>query len=187
MRSITQNTLGITLIIAGVPSTAAEYDEMAGEVGACVDSAVDDSVYRGWLTKFRPAFIEALTEKSGVKKEDGEKDAVYCKRIAAGILSQEELQTVGQNVADDIEFAINYVSGGRIAKKFKDKAQELIDLIEKSKGGDYSRLVANISERNPGFKFIYDEDEKPTLESIALALKTEEERVRREAANSLTV
>lgn len=195
MQQVNQKTLGVNVVISGVPSTASEFDEMAGEVGACVNVANDNIVYRSWLAKFRAAFVLALEAKTGIARLTtgegdaaviSEKDTSYVKRLELeeGV-TKVTLQEVSQATADAIPFAIHAVSSSRVAKRFLDSADEIMATIESAHGNDYSKFVGNITERNTGFNFVFDEDGNPTRDSVAHALKTEEERIKREATASV--
>lgn len=54
------STLGFKDLSYDVPSDASEFDTLAGRVGACVDEANANVVYRGTLTDFRAAFLHGL-------------------------------------------------------------------------------------------------------------------------------
>lgn len=70
--------LGIT-ITAAVPATSADWDAIQGE-GACVSAAIENHGYRGYASPVRSAIIKAL-DTAGHKKEEGEKDAAFVKRL----------------------------------------------------------------------------------------------------------
>lgn len=196
MKELNQKTLGVNVLIKGVPSTAAEFDEMAGEVGACVDEATSNVVFRQWLARFRPAYIDAIAKETGIppvsEEVDGktkivEKDTVYVKRLEAEGIDFAICQETAQRVADGMPFSLGSPAQGRIAKRFLEAAEDIVTRVTDNAGGDYTKFIENITERNPGFAFAYDSDGTPTLESIAYAIRAEEDRIKRESTNALLV
>ena len=60
-------TLGLQINV-DVPSSVEEYDSMAKQVGACLESGVANTIYRGYLAEFRSTFSDKLAEKSGIAR-----------------------------------------------------------------------------------------------------------------------
>lgn len=56
MKNIEVNSLGFTLT-KPVPETVAEYDQLAGAVGRCLEDAVASTLYRGTFAEFRNLFL----------------------------------------------------------------------------------------------------------------------------------
>jgi hypothetical protein len=76
------NCLGFTVAVK-VPQTAEEYDQLAGRVGAILDDAISNVVYRGVLTGVRADFCEELEKATGIARKQsptGKK-----KKDAAGV------------------------------------------------------------------------------------------------------
>lgn len=195
MKSITQKTLGLQVVIKGVPSTAAEFDEQAGEVGACLNGAVDDNIYRSWLPKFKDPLckkleetfgIPRLTEGEGDDEKIVERETQYIKRLTeVEGKTLAEINVIAQEVADTLPFNVSATSGGRIAKAYFDAADAIIARVANDYDGDYTRFIENITAANPGYQFAYDEAGEPTREAIALAIKVNKERQEREAMAGL--
>lgn len=67
MSKYSTNSVGYALKFEG-PADAAEYDTKAGKVGACVEDACDNTIYRSTLPEWQEAFEPKLTELTGVKR-----------------------------------------------------------------------------------------------------------------------
>lgn len=67
MISKTFKTLDMKFSIE-VPETADEFDQLAKRKGACVESAVNNEVYRGVLPQIRSLFLEAVSARTGVER-----------------------------------------------------------------------------------------------------------------------
>lgn len=101
-----------------VPSTAEEFDQLAGRTGACVDEASKNVIYRSWNHDFREAFCEALEAETGEPRkshEEGEgdkkkvvydeKEAPYYNRLIADKhITEEAAQSIANTVAAGIKF-----------------------------------------------------------------------------------
>jgi hypothetical protein len=61
-------TLGFTINV-NVPSSVEEYDTAAKSVGACLDSAIKNVLYRSVLATFRDTFTERLAKQTGIERE----------------------------------------------------------------------------------------------------------------------
>tara|TARA_R110000772_G_scaffold266171_2_gene388324 strand:+ start:4205 stop:4798 length:594 start_codon:yes stop_codon:yes gene_type:complete len=189
-----KTTLGLAFFISGVPTSASEFDEMAGEVGSCLNEAVDNVIYRQYLSVLRPKIVEAAEKEFEIPRKsetvDGstiyEKDKAFIDRLlkVEGV-SSAELAELAQTVADGFPFTVNTTTSGRLAKRYLDSADQVIEHMDANENGDYSKFVNNITSRNPNFLFELDDDGAPTRISIGQALKCEEERAKRESANSL--
>mgnify|MGYP001305478137 CR=1 FL=1 len=106
MKETNINSLGFELK-AQVPDSVEEYDNLAKKQGACLESAVNNVLYRSVLADFRAQFCEAVENNTGIKRateptgrksknEDGteedilrftETEAVYFKRVCAELVS----------------------------------------------------------------------------------------------------
>ena len=208
MKTVSQSTLGLVVLIAGVPSSAQEYDEMAKEVGACVEDACDNVIYRSWLANFRPKLAEALNAKFGstlawnFKEETTPKGAVkkiYDKETTyLGLLKEalttslggeqaalDAIQDVATEVAARFPFTLERTrTGGKISAEHLASADSLIETIEAA-GGDYTRFMSNIKAKLPSYVFAIDEStSNPTRESVALAIRGVQEQAIRAAKES---
>ena len=67
MKSYKNSTLGHDLNIS-VTETAEEFDILAGKVGACVEEAISNVIYRGWNATFRENFVDALEKQTGIAR-----------------------------------------------------------------------------------------------------------------------
>src|SRR5437660_12881398 len=61
------NSLGYKLKFNG-PSTVEEYDQAAGRVGACLEDAIDNTIYRSTLPEWQGSFAKKLTEITGTQR-----------------------------------------------------------------------------------------------------------------------
>ena len=68
MISKSVKTLGFEINI-NVPETVEEYDNLAKKAGACLESAVLNTIYRAVLNVFRSDFCEALEKKVGIARK----------------------------------------------------------------------------------------------------------------------
>ena len=180
-----QKTLGVIANVHGVPSSSEEYDEMAGEVGACLTSATDNAIYRGYLPKFREAFVTAVEAETGIARNFEtketkagketkiyEKDTTYMARVCAEQgCENSAFQHIADNVSESLQFSL-VSSRGKIGKEWIGKAEELIEKTE----GNLDKFVDKITTNLPGFAFEMV-DGQPTVESVAFAIKAEVERV----------
>jgi hypothetical protein len=71
---------------------------------------------------------------------------------------------------------------GRLAKQDTVKAQTLIDAADK-----WPTAVGLLEQKNPGLKIEMDEDGKPKVESLAIALRTNRKRLEAEENASLGI
>jgi len=91
------------------PSDAAEYDQLAKKVGACVEDATDYTVFHCQLGAIRGSVVDLLEERfpnnkqKTEKRKNGEKekivaiekDADYLERLVTeGVISKEDLSEV---------------------------------------------------------------------------------------------
>lgn len=103
------NSLGYDLNLS-VPGSVEEYDQLAKRVGACLDDAIKNVVYRGVFATFRTKFAELIENNTGIARktepvldksgkpkteEDGtpmlrfvETEKVYFDRVCAVLVSE---------------------------------------------------------------------------------------------------
>lgn len=154
-----------------VPETAAEYDQLAKQEGACVESAVANYMYRGVFAEIRALFTEALGAKLGIErktketgktrtiKEEGKPDVTE----AIVIWAETEVEFVSRALAEsnttiaahqqllnDIVSKLSFdpskpesaPSGPKkVAKKWLDAAQEVIN------AGAADKVAAKLTEK----------------------------------------
>ena len=204
-QQIKQSSMGLTFLVKGVPSSTSEFDEMAGEVGACLDYGIDDVLKHVWLSRFRPKFAELLAARTGIPRaktgervnKDGTTTAIYEKEVSylQRVLDKthkdvSEYNELAQEVADSLPFASAFTGTGtgrgRIGKEYLSLADEIIEQIE-STGSDYSSFMDTITSSNAGFVFAVDESGTPTREAIATAVKVDLDRQRRESIRRFKV
>lgn len=93
MKEVQVKSLGLVYPVK-VPETVEEFDTLAGKVGACLESAIANEIYRGTNAEFRSAFIDALPEATGIQRnaiatgeteeiedEDGNKSTVEVTKL----------------------------------------------------------------------------------------------------------
>jgi len=72
MKNKNYRPLGLTVALT-VAESVDEFDRLAGKVGACLEEAVDNIVYRGGMADFRDTFLHGDASKNiiGVEEETG--------------------------------------------------------------------------------------------------------------------
>lgn len=94
--------LGAT-VAATVPLDAASYDEAAGQLGACVTTALGYQMPRTFHSKVRAGIIAAL-EARGQAQADGETQEKFVNRVLdSGAVSRDEYQSIAVTVAAGID------------------------------------------------------------------------------------
>lgn len=213
MKNINQDTLGFTVVVSGVPSTAAEYDEMAKEVGACVTDAVSNVIYRSWLATFRKNLAKKANELFAsvyawpTKTDDKgkvtftEKETTYLETLESELAkavnpatgepygpagAHNALQELASSLAATQPFSLDTTrTGGRIAQEWLDAADQVIEQVTAA-GGDFTRFIANITKVIPTFAFQFDDTTgSPTRESVAFALRAHKDALVKQAQAGL--
>jgi hypothetical protein len=116
------NSLGVQVKLQ-VPASVEEFDTNAKRVGATLDYAIDNAVYRGSLADFREEFVNLVEVETGIPRETktvGEGDK------AKEVYSQSEAQYIAHVLA----------TTGRTAESFQSIADEVA-----------SKLVFDAAER----------------------------------------
>lgn len=167
--------------VSGVPATVEEYDAMAKQAGAAHERAVDADFQHDWNGRWRKSFCEALEKLTGVERKKEEKDNkvkfletenVYIARVESETATK--YPVLAQEIADKTEYRTQGSGGGSIGEVWFGEADGIIAAVG---GNSWDGFVANITNNNPGFVFDFDDETgKPTRESVALALKTEDSR-----------
>ena len=62
------NSLGFTKLKFNGPGTVEDYDRAAGKVGACLEDAVDNTIYRSTLPEWQAAFAKKKGRQRGRTK-----------------------------------------------------------------------------------------------------------------------
>jgi len=127
------STLGFELNY-NVPSSVEEYDTLAKAVGACLESGINNVVYRSVLAKFRSKFSEALENNTGIKRKTElvlDKDG-NPKKDEDGNEVERYVETEKdhfQRVCAELVKAGSFASIEAAAASFHADAQSLIDTI----------------------------------------------------------
>ena len=194
-------TLGLNFNF-GVPESAEEYDSLAKRVGACLDSAVANHMYRGVFAEVRAGFVEALETSTGIKRKtketgktrtikgsDGaadtteailvwdETEADYFARVCAETSTtpesyQSALDKVVAGVVFDPSAAERAAPGPKTVAKKFTVAAQTI-----LDAGAGTKAAAKLSE-------ILGITVEPTLESLAKAIAEDQKRKEAAMANS---
>lgn len=180
------NSLGYKLKFNG-PATIEEYDQAAGRVGACLEDACDNTIYRGTLPEWQAAWAKRLEELTGTargvdraatdraksrsKKPDEvadvpEKVKAYDARVTAAMSEADRaaLAAVAQEVADGI--VVDPSPAKRAAGPGKDllaKADSILTMPE----DQIEARVQKYLSRVDGFDLQRDENDRPERVSLA--------------------
>lgn len=206
------STLGLKVLVPGVPTTCEDYNTLASRPGnPCLDDAVLSVIYRSWNAEFRSAFVPAVAEalkadaedpsvydrqkvKEGAPKKDAEgnevagdpimeQDGAYLARIIAA--SGKEV-TAFQSIADEIAAGISFdPSPSQRQGQLPKKFREAAeDLFSKKTDEQLVAIASKLEEINPGLKVQID-GSKPNLDSFGRALRANAERAERESMLTL--
>lgn len=190
MKQYPTSSAGFDLVFNG-PSTAEEYDAKAGRVGAAVEDASTNTIYRSTLPKWQKAFVAALvaltsverlvdsaaTEKAKARAKAGvevsdvlEKNTTYINRATAQYAGDDkdklaELAKLAQDVANDIEVDPSAtVRTPGVDKGSLAKAEDILSRDEDSMETTVSKLLAGV----PDYVLERnDDDNKPEKNSLA--------------------
>jgi protein-tyrosine-phosphatase len=179
-------TMGFDVKLRG-PGSVEVYDRKAGKVGATLEDAVENTIYRATLPELHDKLVPRIQEFTGMTREvnatateaargrsknpDKVKDIMetvpkFVKRATAGFDKDRmaELQRIVQEVADTIEIDPSPSKRATgIPKEYLAKADSVLTL-------DTDELEAKVTswlEKVPGYEVERDEDNKPTRESLA--------------------
>lgn len=180
------NSLGFPLVFNG-PGTVEEFDQKAGRVGAALEGAIDDELYRGTLPEWQAEFAKEVEKLTGVPRgvdqpatdrvrarsknpdkinDVPEKVKTYVNRATAGMSEADKkaLAALAQEVANRIE--IDPSPTRRQAGPKKD----LLDKADSVLAGPEDQIQLKVSkymEKVPGFDLDTDETGKPERTSFA--------------------
>lgn len=174
---------GQTVTAQPFPDTADEWDKTVGVMGDCVNTSIDNYIQHVWKGKVRKR-ARALIVKAGVPEEDPSgktlKDEAHFKLAAAqGV----DVRGLLQQAASETAVELSASSSGRLGQTWLDQADSHLETV--SDPNVWSQFMDNVVANNPGFQFDVEETGVPTRESVAMALKTEDARVRKLASASL--
>lgn len=202
------DVLGLKVNIKGIPTTAEEFDELAKRQNACLDEAVKNTLYRGTYSDIREELCEKIAEVHGIARKmkpgkvrtDGtpgaevpdETEADYIARAAARLDEAEGLNADNgkgvarfQPIADELDVTFDpsakerKAGEGRIAKVYLEAADTILA------SGKAQNAVDKLVSLNPGLVIDFDPDGVPVKTSLALAVKANEDRKRRESVSEL--
>ena len=180
------NSLGYKLSFEG-PKTVEEYDQKAGRVGACLEDACDNTIYRSTLPEWQDEFAKkveeltgqtrgtdaAATERAKSRAKDPskindvpEKVKAFVQRVTAGMSETDKnaLTKLAQDVANTI--TVDPSPSKRARGPGKDllaKADSLLTLPE----DQLQTKIDKYLERVEGFELETDENDKPERNSLA--------------------
>lgn len=121
MKQVQITSLGLKLN-TNVPETAAEYDQLAKKENACVDSAVNNTLYRSTLAEFRYNFLH------GLKPVGIEGDENY----VPGLLGVEETTGIERRTRETGKF------------KGEGESKEAVIVWDETEGDFFKRVCAEL-------------------------------------------
>lgn len=197
-------TLGVEVPVT-VPASCEDIDMSSGAVGTAWSMAIRYALYHVWNVKFRSAFAKKVEEETGEpmpqktengkpvfkkgKDDDGAEidvpifvsEQVYINQLLAKeLVTESQLQEWALEIAPDIPLELS--SGARTLKpnaKNKKDAQVLLTAFDAGEK-DADEFIQKWEALNKGKNFERDCGCDVTLETIALALRINDERKLRE-------
>jgi len=143
--SKTYSSLTFDIDIEGLPSSVAEFDELAKREGACLEHAINNYVAHTHLTKVRAAICKTVETETGIprkteKREDDkvvydETEAKFIKRVNVELAKDDEsleehyidaIKTAAAAVEVDLTKAVRSAGSSKLAQKWLDKAASVI-------------------------------------------------------------
>jgi hypothetical protein len=200
MKDSTTSTLGLDVPVSGVSTTVAELVEAAGGEQALVDKVVGWAMAHNVNTTARSLITEALEKVTGESRKTKQKasptksdpnntievydesEQTYTDRVCA--LKGWSREQLGEAVLPDVGTVPFKLVGeprtggpGRVGKEDAKKAETLLN------GGDamWTQAVQLLLQKNPGLEIPFAEDGKPTVETLANAIKVNRIRQQKEA------
>ncbi len=123
--------LGVS-VLAAVPLDAATYDQYAGRVGACVDTALGYQIPRSWHSKVRAGVVAELKKLGHEPLETETQDKFVSRLRDENKISADDFAALVVRVADSID-ALGCLAGterASIGAQWLDKAQAAQQLWE---------------------------------------------------------
>lgn len=95
MKSVQVNSLGFDLV-KSVPESIEEYDSLAKRQGACLDDAINSTLYRGTFAMFRDLFLhgQEADEANGITAFEGVESITGIERKTKEVKSGDKTTTV---------------------------------------------------------------------------------------------
>jgi hypothetical protein len=204
MKSQFFKTFGLEFPVE-VPETVDEFDKLAGRSGAALDEAIMGVIYRGHLNRIRPAFLKLVEDESGVPREvigsdeKGkdllEKDANYFNRVTkgSGVAPSTFLPQLLEAAKQVGPLDPGAARSTGPTKEYIEAANGIIAGI---KSGTVSKrtgevvtaeaVISRLLSANPALQDIpLDSNGLPDVDSLAVAIRVDRERVIAEANASL--
>jgi hypothetical protein len=214
MKNITTSVLGFEVPVSGVPENLEEAKTAAGGESNLLEGWLNYIRFHRTNTEARAEVADRIAALLGIERktkqvaaptakdanntrEDwAESEADFVKRaiaesgrtladIAPQIMSG-DFEMDGKPAGPlSIEFAASGsgrgTGPGKVAQVYSKSAQQLID-----KGPDvYNNAITLLQQANPGLNIVIGEDGKPDVVSLASALKSNRDRVEKEANAAL--
>lgn len=197
MQSKTVKCVGVNYTIS-VPETAAEFDALAKREGACVEEAINNTIYRGTNADFRDAYLGALCEKysytrptepdkSGAKDAQGNPRLVFVNSekkeidiiIAANSIDEATQQAIADEVMGSVDDKGNPVvvfDPSQRERKPREVAIGKQDLADaKVIVADSEKLAKFVKNAKKKFDVVInitdDMDEEAKVKAVATGLK----------------
>jgi hypothetical protein len=208
MKTITTSVLGFDVPVAGVPETLQEAIESAGGEENLVQTFVDQRRFHNTNTEARAAVVAALEKATGIKRkmkqvpsakdpskfseQPDESEQQYSDGVRAQVKQDNpELKDAAAVTAylwdaikDDEDVAGIVFKGqgeGRGAGGPRTTKTDVIHAtILLKTDADWQRAVAMLTQKNPGLVVELDEAGKPTVASLANALRINRARAQAE-------
>lgn len=213
MKPYSQKFLGLSITIQ-VPESAEEFDQMSGQVGSCVESAVAQEVLHGYGGKFRNKFAEALeketfTDADGKefkvewpedkdatakqpKKKDGTQTVMhispkdYFDLVCAKTGKKPaDFNALAQSVADANPFDLKASESG--GSRVSKAINEAATELVNNQPDRAKRAAETLASRNEGLTIETDANGLPTIDSLARAMAVDAARRQREELAALGV
>jgi hypothetical protein len=203
MKNSTTSVLGFDVPVSGVVETLPELVEAAGGEQPVVDLMVGYSNAHKTNTEARGAVVEALEKVTGIKRATenvksptkadpnrtvekfSESEQTYADRVRAETQqTTEQLWTAIASEVGTIPFKVigeARTGSTRVGKEDAKKAETLL-----AAGDDmWKQAVQLLTQKNPGLEIALGEDGKPTVETLASAIKVNRVRIQKEEDASL--
>jgi hypothetical protein len=186
MKTIQNKSLGFIIPLL-VPSTLEECKTIFGNEESIVDIVVAQETYHGWNNIFRDKLCDAVekqfkvarrvlkeippTKEGGKPTKQYEPAVAFIKHVLSQGVTKEQLTPLALEIGKSIKFGEGGSSvGGRIGKTFLDTATAILALNP----AEIDQVVANLVQFNEGLVIDKDDSGKPTVDSLARALKVDQ-------------
>jgi hypothetical protein len=142
MKDTTVKCVGVSYNLS-VPETSEEYDQIAGKIGACVESANKNVIYRQSNAQFRAFYCDAVEEDTGIERQT--------KVVATKTHTDEDGNETTEDVLGYAETEKKYLDRVYAELELDDEAAVMArfgGLVEQAQG----EVVFDPSEREPAAK-----------------------------------